>query len=72
MDALMTRAELASALHVSVRTVARLTAAGRIPVINVGRRRLYRLEDVLTALSSDDPPGRRPARRGRPRKPLPA
>lgn len=40
----LTREQLAARLHISVRTLARLTKAGKIPKpIRVGRRLLYRV-----------------------------
>lgn len=44
----LTRRELADALKVSVRSVDRLT----IPSVKVGRRRLYRVEDVRDYLEA--------------------
>jgi phage terminase Nu1 subunit (DNA packaging protein) len=41
-ELVLTRSELAAALKVSVRTVDRLS----IPSVKVGRRRVYRVEDV--------------------------
>lgn len=42
MDLVFTRRELAAALKVSLRTVDRLT----IPSVRLGKRRVYRIEDV--------------------------
>lgn len=42
--------EIAKRLGVSVRTVRRLTAAGRIPAVRVGRQLRYDLDAVLRAL----------------------
>lgn len=46
LELVLTRAELAAALKVSLRTVDKLT----IPSLRIGKRRLYRVEDVKTFL----------------------
>lgn len=45
-ELVLTRRELAEALKVSVKTVDRLT----IPSVPLGRRRVYRIEDVKAYL----------------------
>ncbi|MBX5464865.1 MAG: helix-turn-helix domain-containing protein [Clostridia bacterium] len=66
--ALLTTEELARELGCSVRTVKRMMAEGRIPVVRVGRRLVrFDLERVLERLSVEE---ETPPRRGRPRKRL--
>ena len=43
---LMTLQEVAEVLRVSVHTVKKLAATGKLPCVKVGRRRLFRPEDV--------------------------
>lgn len=43
---LLTLDEAAAALRISRRTLARLTAAGRLPVVRQGRRTLVHVEDL--------------------------
>jgi len=44
--------EAAGALAVSERTLARLTAAGEVPVVRIGRRVLYDRQDLRRFVSS--------------------
>lgn len=44
---LLTSRELAEALHLHHVTVRKMTAAGLLPVIRIGRSVRYRLSDVL-------------------------
>lgn len=65
---LLTTEELAKELGCSARTVKRMVAEGRIPVVRVGRRLArFDLEQVLARLKAQE---EEPPRRGRPRKKL--
>lgn len=47
MSQFLTRAELASAIGLSMETIRRLTAAKKIPFYRIGRSYRYELEPVL-------------------------
>jgi DNA-binding transcriptional MerR regulator len=47
---LLTRNELAEILRLSEKSVRNYENQGLLPVIRIGRRRLYRLSSVLSAL----------------------
>ncbi len=49
---LLSKAELARALSLSTRTIDHLVAAGKIPSVRVGTRRLFDPEDVAAALKA--------------------
>ena len=52
-ETLLTQAEIAKALGVCQETVSRLTVAGRIPFISIGRRgKRYDRQAVVVALSA--------------------
>lgn len=49
---ILSKTEIAKALGLSTRTIDKLVAAGKIPSIRVGTRRLFDPEDVTSALKS--------------------
>jgi excisionase family DNA binding protein len=49
---LLSKPEIAKALSLSTRTLDKLVAAGKIPSVRVGTRRLFDPEEVTAALKS--------------------
>ena len=53
---LMSKADVASRLHVSVRKVAEIAQSGRLPVVRVDGAVRFREEDVLRLLTENQAP----------------
>jgi excisionase family DNA binding protein len=56
MSQFLTRAELASAVGLSMETIRRLTAANKIPFYRIGRSYRYELEPVLDTFKNEAAP----------------